>query len=126
VFTVAAFRPDEHALLAKALFREKKTPELFHHQVKHLVADQIEGTLIGVEDGIDGEEWASGFSTDASGRLKARLLALANDGLKKLIPTATEATAQANALNEIKYGAAPNTLTRSSSFFRLTSPACSA
>jgi AbiV family abortive infection protein len=111
VFTVAAFYPDEHVLLSRALFWERgRNPDLFRHEVKHLVTDIIEGVLIQTDDIIDGVEWDSSFSTDAYQRFHMRLSQLVMDGLKALLPHPSKAKEQAKALNEIKYGAAPSTL----------------
>jgi AbiV family abortive infection protein len=111
VFTVAAFRPDEHALLSKALFAEKVgNRDLFRHDVKHVVTDLVDGVLIQTDDGIDHAEWASGFSLDAYHRFRMRLLALVRHGLKALIPSRCAAQEQVKALNHITYGAAPSTL----------------
>jgi hypothetical protein len=105
VFTVAAFRPDEHALLAKALFKEKgKNPELFRHEVKHLVTDIIEGALIAANGMIDGVEWDAGCSMDAWGPFHVRLLEVVAYGLKNLIPSHIEARAVAREPDEGEYG----------------------
>jgi hypothetical protein len=70
----------------------------------------IDGALITADTMIDGVEWEAGCSMYACQRFHIRLLQVVAYGLKNLIPSHSEAKAQAKALNEIEYGAAPSTL----------------